>query len=39
VLGADTPRSGDAIEAVIKRVYATPRHVLDRWQALNTVPR
>jgi tripartite-type tricarboxylate transporter receptor subunit TctC len=39
VLGADTPRSGDAIEAVIKRVYATPRQVLERWQALNTVPR
>jgi AcrR family transcriptional regulator len=39
VLGADMPRNGDAIEAVIKRVYATPRRVLDRWQTLNTVPR
>jgi tripartite-type tricarboxylate transporter receptor subunit TctC len=39
VLGADTPRSGADIEAVIKRVYALPAPVLERWRALNTAPR
>jgi tripartite-type tricarboxylate transporter receptor subunit TctC len=38
-LGTDTPQSGEAIEAVIRRVYASPPGVLDRWRKLNTVPR
>jgi tripartite-type tricarboxylate transporter receptor subunit TctC len=39
VLGADTPRGGDAIETVIRRVYALPAPVLTRWRGLLTVAR
>ena len=38
-LGVDTPRSGEDIESVIERVFATPPDVLDRWRKLSTVPR
>jgi tripartite-type tricarboxylate transporter receptor subunit TctC len=38
-LGVDTPRSGGEIEAVIKRVFATPADVLDRWRKLTTAGR
>jgi tripartite-type tricarboxylate transporter receptor subunit TctC len=36
VLGADTPRRGEEIEATINRVYAMPQGVLERWRALQT---
>jgi tripartite-type tricarboxylate transporter receptor subunit TctC len=38
-LGVDTPRTGEEIESVIERVFATPPDVLDRWRKLSTVPR
>jgi tripartite-type tricarboxylate transporter receptor subunit TctC len=38
-LGVDTPRSGEEVEAVIRRVLATPAGVLDRWRKLSAAPR
>jgi len=38
-LGVDTPRSGQEIESVIRRIFATPPGVLERWRNLNTVSR
>ena len=38
-LGADTPQSGEQIAGVIRRVYGTTPHVLDRLRKLNKVPR
>jgi len=39
VLGADTPRRGEEIEATINRIYAMPQTVHDRWRALQAVAR
>jgi len=36
VLGADTPRRGEDIEATINRVYAMPQGVQERWRTLQT---
>ena len=38
-LGVDTPRSGQEIESVIRRIFATSPGVLERWRNLNTVSR
>ena len=38
-LGVETPRSGEEIEFVLRRVFATPADALDRWRKLNTAPR
>jgi hypothetical protein len=37
-LGADAPRSGEQIAGVIRRVYGTSPHVLDRLRKLDKVP-
>ena len=34
VLGADSPRRGEDIEATINRIYAMPQNVRERWQGL-----
>ena len=39
VLGADTPRRAEDIEAAIARVYALPQSVRERWQALHAASR
>lgn len=38
-LGADAPRSGEEVGAVVRRIYAAPPTVLDRLQRLNTATR
>ena len=38
-LGADAPQSGEQIEGVIRRTYATTPRVLDRLRKLDKVPR
>ena len=37
-LGADAPQSGEQIAGVIRRVYGTTPHVLDRLRKLDKVP-
>jgi tripartite-type tricarboxylate transporter receptor subunit TctC len=38
-LGVDMPRSGEEVEAVIRRMFATPPDVRDRWRKLSAAPR